>query len=79
LSVRVARRDEKSNISTCSAVIYIERNGKELKAMQGIVIFKSMGEAQNCGFQYFDRTEDGFLVRKMTPKGWALALARDED
>jgi hypothetical protein len=47
--------------------------------MQGIMIFKSMGEAQNSGFLYFDRTKDGFLVRKMTPKGWALALARDED
>jgi hypothetical protein len=47
--------------------------------MQGIMIFKSMDEAQNSGFLYFDRTKDGFLVRKMTPKGWALALARDED
>jgi len=47
--------------------------------MQGILFFKSMGEALSSGFQYFDRTKDGFLVRKMTPRGWALAIARDAD
>ena len=47
--------------------------------MQGIMIFKSMGEAFSNGFQYFDRTQDGVLVRKMTPRGWALAIARDDD
>jgi len=47
--------------------------------MQGITIFKSMGEALSCGFQYFDRTKDGYLVRKMTSRGWALAIARDDD
>ena len=46
--------------------------------MQGIMIFKSIGEAQSSGFQLFDRTKDGFLVRKQTPNGWALALAKDE-
>lgn len=45
--------------------------------MQGILIFKSIGEAFESGFQYFDRTKEGILVRKMTPRGWALALARD--
>lgn len=47
--------------------------------MQGIMIFKSMGEAFASGFQYFDRTPEGYLVRKLTPQGWALAIARDED
>lgn len=46
--------------------------------MQGIVVFKSLGEAQNYGFQVFDRTKDGFLVRKLTPNGYALAIVRDE-
>ena len=47
--------------------------------MQGIMIFKSMGEAFASGFQYFDRTKEGYLVRKMTPRGWALAIARAAD
>ena len=47
--------------------------------MQGIMIFKSMLEAVSSGFQYFDRTKGGFLVRKMTPAGWALAIARDDN
>jgi hypothetical protein len=47
--------------------------------MQGILFFNSMGEALSSGFQFFDRTKDGFLVRKMTPRGWALAIARDDD
>ncbi len=46
--------------------------------MQGIMVFKSMLEAVSSGFQYFDRTKDGYLVRKMTPAGWALAIARDD-
>jgi hypothetical protein len=47
--------------------------------MQGIVVFKSVGEAFASGFQYFDRTKEGVLVRKMTPSGWALAIARDDE
>lgn len=47
--------------------------------MQGIMIFKSIAEAQSSGFQYFDRTKEGYLVRKMTSRGWALAIARRDD
>ena len=47
--------------------------------MQGITIFKSIAEAESSGFQYFDRTKDGYLVRKMTSRGWALAIARHDD
>jgi hypothetical protein len=47
--------------------------------MQGILFFKSIGEALSSGFQFFDRTKDGFLVRKMTPIGWELAIASDDD
>ena len=75
--MKVANRDERSNISELSTVTLIERDGKERKAMQGIMIFKSVGEAIHSGFEYFDKTEDGVLVRKKTPNGWALALARD--
>lgn len=47
--------------------------------MQGITIFKTMSEALSSGFQYFDRTKDGYLVRKMTSRGWALAIARCDE
>lgn len=47
--------------------------------MQGILFFKSMGEALSSGFQFFDRTKDGYLVRKMTSRGWALAIAHDDE
>jgi len=76
--VRVSRRDDKSNILAVTAVIQIEgRGGPE--AMQGIMIFKSISEALSSGFQYFDRTKDGYLVRKMTSRGWALAIARCDE
>ena len=47
--------------------------------MQGIMIFKSMSEAVSSGFQFFDRTKEGYLVRKMTSGGWALAIARRDE
>jgi hypothetical protein len=43
------------------------------------MVFQSMGEAVASGFQFFDRTKEGYLVRKMTPAGWALALARSDE
>jgi len=46
--------------------------------MQGIMIFKTVSEALQQGYQFFDRTKDGVLVRKMTAGGWALAIARDK-
>jgi hypothetical protein len=46
--------------------------------MQGLLVFNTITEAFESGFQFFDRTKDGYLVRKMTPRGWALALARDD-
>ena len=43
--------------------------------MQGLLILKTMAEAIEQGFEYFDRTRDGYyVVRKMTPRGWALAI-----
>jgi hypothetical protein len=43
-------------------------------AMQGVLVFKNLEEAERLGFQFFDRRADGTLVRKMTSGGWALAL-----
>jgi hypothetical protein len=35
-----------------------------------------MADAVAQGFHFFDIIEDGFLVRKMTARGWALAIVR---
>jgi len=46
------------------------------QAMQGLLVFKDLGEAESLGFQFFDRRKDGMIVRKMTAGGWAMALVR---
>jgi Ca2+-binding EF-hand superfamily protein len=42
--------------------------------MAGIVRFTSLSEAIRAGFQVYDRTSDGYLVRMRAPAGWALAV-----
>jgi hypothetical protein len=42
--------------------------------MAGIVTFKSLMEAIRAGFQVYDRTSEGYLVRTRTQAGWALAV-----
>ena len=43
--------------------------------MQGVLVLKTMDDAAAKGFTYFDRTKDGYyIVRKMTERGWALAI-----
>jgi hypothetical protein len=42
--------------------------------MAGLLVFQTMGEALRCGYEIYDRTSDGYLVRTRTAKGWALAL-----
>jgi hypothetical protein len=44
--------------------------------MQGVLILRSMADAIAQGFEFFDRTSDGYIVRKKTPLGWALAIVR---
>ncbi|HLW37178.1 MAG TPA: hypothetical protein VKR99_01990 [Candidatus Eremiobacteraceae bacterium] len=44
--------------------------------MQGVLILRSMADALAQGFEFFDRTADGYIVRKKTPGGWALAIVR---
>jgi hypothetical protein len=44
--------------------------------MAGIVVFETLAEALRAGYQAFDRTEDGILVRTRTARGWALALVK---
>jgi hypothetical protein len=43
--------------------------------MQGVLVLKTMADAVAQGFLFFDRSKDGhYIVRKMTPGGWALAI-----
>jgi len=42
--------------------------------MAGMMVFKTVEEALKCGYQVWDRTATGYLVRTRTPNGWALAL-----
>ena len=41
---------------------------------RGIVRFETLAEAVRAGFEAFDRTENGYLVRTRTAAGWALAI-----
>lgn len=42
--------------------------------MAGIVTFKTLDEAMRAGYQVYDKTSDGYLVRTRTDAGWAIAL-----
>jgi len=44
--------------------------------MQGIIVFRSVAEAVLNGFEIYDRTSDGYVMRKRTDRGFALALVR---
>lgn len=37
-------------------------------------VFRSLPDAMRAGYQVYDRTECGYLVRTRTPEGWALAI-----
>ncbi len=40
----------------------------------GILVFRSIGEAQRAGFHVYDRTENGFIARTNKNGCWATAL-----
>jgi hypothetical protein len=42
--------------------------------MAGLVIFKTLADALKAGYQVYDRTSDGYLVRMRTAAGWAMAI-----
>jgi hypothetical protein len=42
--------------------------------MAGLLVFRSVTDAIRAGFQIYDRTDTGYLVRTRTPAGWALAI-----
>jgi lipid-binding SYLF domain-containing protein len=42
--------------------------------MAGITVFASIADALRAGFVVYDRTEDGYVVRRHTANGWEQAL-----
>jgi hypothetical protein len=42
--------------------------------MAGLMVFSSLADALRAGFEMYDHTQDGYLVRKWTAQGWAMAL-----
>ena len=44
--------------------------------MAGLLVFSSLAQALRAGFQVYDRTPDGYLVRVRTQGGWAMAIVR---
>jgi len=42
--------------------------------MAGLMVFKTLADALRAGYQVYDRTADGYLVRTRTSAGWAIAL-----
>jgi hypothetical protein len=42
--------------------------------MAGMMVFSSLAEAIRQGFQLYDRTPDGYVVRIKTASGWAMAI-----
>ena len=47
--------------------------------MAGVTVFTSLADALRAGFQIYDRTSDGYLVRTQTQQGWAMALVSCKD
>jgi hypothetical protein len=42
----------------------------------GIKVFASLKEAEEAGFVFYERTADGFLVRRDDGHSFALAIVR---
>jgi hypothetical protein len=42
--------------------------------MAGLLVFRSLADALRAGYQVYDRTSDGYLVRIRTAAGWAIAI-----
>ena len=52
----------------------VNNQRKEGPQMAGLIVFKSLADALRAGYQVYDRTADGYLVRTRTAAGWAMAL-----
>jgi len=45
-----------------------------LNIVIGIIRFSSLAEAIRQGYQVYDKTPTGYLLRIRTAQGWAMAL-----
>jgi hypothetical protein len=52
----------------------MESRRKEDAGMAGLVVFKTLADALRAGYQVYDRTPEGYLVRTRTQNGWAMAI-----
>ena len=44
---------------------------------QGVLIFSSLADAIRLGYQIYDKTKDGYLLRTKNSDGlWAMALCQ---
>ena len=43
-------------------------------AQHGVTVFHSLANAIHSGFQVYDKTSEGYLVRRSTGSQWELAL-----
>jgi Ca2+-binding EF-hand superfamily protein len=41
---------------------------------QGMIVFRSVGEALKAGFQIYDRTQNGYIARARIDGYWRMAL-----
>jgi hypothetical protein len=42
--------------------------------MKGMTVFPTLSAAIDAGYQVYDRTQRGYVMRTRTTAGWALAL-----
>jgi hypothetical protein len=46
--------------------------------VSGLLVFGNLKDAINAGYQVYERTGNGYLVRTRTNAGWALAIVHLE-
>lgn len=42
--------------------------------MAGVVVFRNLEQALRAGYQVYQQTPKGYLVRMWTVDGWAIAI-----
>lgn len=45
-----------------------------INIVTGIIRFRSLAEAIRQGYQVYDKTPTGYLLRIMTAQGWTMAV-----
>jgi hypothetical protein len=53
-------------------------NGQNFAKPNGLLVFKDLADALRNGFELFEKSANGYLVRTRTDAGWAFALVRPQ-